>query len=59
TSRCRTVEINQVAILRNSEGLYAAIQILGVKDDTRGDQNDEVRFRYIIQLDGSDNFSNI
>ncbi len=59
TSRCRTVEMNQIAILKNMEGLYAAIQILGIKDDTRGDQNDEVRFRYVIQLDGSDNFSNI
>ncbi|MCY4160543.1 MAG: toll/interleukin-1 receptor domain-containing protein [Flavobacteriaceae bacterium] len=59
TSRCRTVEINQVAILRNIEGFYAAIQVLEIKDDTRGDQNDEVRFRYVIQLDGSDNFSNI
>ncbi len=59
TSRCRTVEMNQIAILRNSEGLYAAIQILEIKDDTRGDQNDEVRFRYAIQLDDSDNFSNI
>lgn len=59
TSRCRTVQLNQIAVLKNNEDFYAAIQVLEIKDDTRGDNSDEVRFRYVIQLDGSDNFSNI
>ena len=29
---------------------------LSIKDDTQGDDADELRFRYAIQIDGSDNF---
>ena len=37
--------------------LKAAVQVLEIKDDTRGDDSDELRFRYAIQPDGSDNFA--
>ena len=59
TSRTRTPRLGQVAVLRNVGGFYAAVHILGIKDDTRGDASDEVRFRYAIQSDGLDDFSRL
>ena len=56
TSRARSPRLGQIVVLRNKHGFYAAIQILGIKDDTRGDASDQLRFRYAIQTDGSDNF---
>ncbi len=44
-------------VLRNVEGFYAAVQVLEIKDDTRGDDSDELRFRYAIQPDGYDHFA--
>ena len=57
TSRSRTISCGEVAVLRNTKGFYAAIHVLGIKDDSRSDDRDEIRFRYAIQLDGSDNFA--
>ena len=57
TSRSRTPGIRQIVVLRNVHGVYAAIQLLAIKDDTRGDSRDELRFQYVIQDDGSDCFS--
>ena len=57
TSRSRTPALGQVVVLRNTKGFYAAVQILGIKDDRRGDDKDELRFRYAIQSDGSDSFA--
>ena len=56
TSRTRTPEIGQIVVLRNRNGFYAALHVLEITDDTRGDGIDELRFRYAIQADGSDNF---
>ena len=56
TSRTRSPRLGQIVVLRNRHGFYAAIQILGIMDDTRGDASDQLRFRYAIQTDGSDNF---
>ena len=56
TSRTRSPRLGQIVVLRNRHGFYAAIQILEIKDDTRGDDSDQLRFRYAIQTDGSDNF---
>lgn len=58
SSRVRRPNINQIAVLQNSNGFYAAIKILAIKDDTRGDANDEVTFEYKIQTNGSPNFTN-
>ena len=44
-------------MLRNTEGFYAAVHVLGIKDVSRGDDRDELRFRYAIQSDGSDSFA--
>ena len=57
TSRSRIPLVGQVVVFRNMAGFYAAVQVLGIKDDTRGDDSDELRFRYAIQPDGSDNFA--
>ncbi len=57
TSRARSPRLGEVVVLRNKHGFYAAIQILGIKDDTRGDDSDQLRFRYAIQTDGTDNFA--
>ena len=56
TSRVRTVRLGGVAVVRNRSGFYAALHVLEIKDDSRGHDKDELRFRYAIQADGSDNF---
>ena len=57
TSRARLVPRGGVAVLRNTHGFYAALHVLDIKDDTRGDDHDELRFRYAIQTDRSGDFS--
>ena len=57
SSRARTVHINQIAVLQNKNGFYAAVKVLLIKDDTRGDSNDELTFEYLIQTNGSPSFS--
>ena len=57
TSRSRTIPRGEIAVLRNVHGFYAAAHVLDVKDDKRNDNQDELRFRYAIQSDGSDSFS--
>ena len=56
TSRTRTPTTGQVVVLRNENGLYAAVQILNIKDDTRGNDSDELHFIFAIQGDGTDSF---
>ena len=34
----------------------AHVQILNIKDETRGEDSDELHFLYAIQGDGTDNF---
>lgn len=57
TSRSRKPQLGEIVILRNENGFYAALQVLEIKDDTRGAEKDELRFRYVIQSNGSDNFT--
>ena len=57
TSRTRTPSLGQIVVLRNTGGFYAAVQVLGIKDDSCHDDRDELRFRYAIQSDGSDNLA--
>ena len=57
SSRARRVAVNQIAVLQNNNGFYAAIKVLSLKDDTRGDKNDEITFEYIIQTNGSPKFT--
>lgn len=57
TSRCRSPHTGQIVIFKNTNGIYLAIKILDIKDDSRTDDRDEVTFEYIIQSDGSIDFS--
>ena len=57
TSRARTPGLGQIVIFRNVHGFYAAAHLLKIKDDSRGDKSDELRFQYAIQPDGSGNFT--
>jgi len=58
SSRVRTIGINKIALLQNSEGFYAAIKVLSINDDARGSESDEVVFEYLIQTNGSPDFTN-
>ena len=57
TSRIRTPRLGQVVVLRNTRGFYAALQVIGINDDSRRDDRDELRFRYAIQSNGSEDFA--
>ena len=57
SSRSRCPVTGGIVVLRNTSGFYAAVQILGIKDNSRGDNRDELRFRYAIQNDGTGDFS--
>lgn len=57
SSRVRRPNISEIAVLQNSNGFFAALKILSIKDDTRGDENDEVSFEYFIQTNGSPDFT--
>ena len=56
TSWERKPGTGQIVVLRNRNGFYAALHVLEIKDDARGDGIDELRFRYAIQVDGTANF---
>jgi TIR domain len=59
TSRVRKAREGGCVILQNHNGFYAALEILDIKDDSRGDEVDELTFRYWILRDGTGDFSNI
>ena len=59
SSGIRRPKVGQIAVLRNSNGFWAAIKVVSIKDDTRGSQFDEVTFDYVIQTNGSPNFGEI
>ena len=59
TSRSRSLAVGEIAILRNSNGFYAALQIIDIQDDTRGAPQDSLTFRYIIQTDGTADFAQL
>lgn len=57
TSCSRTIHRGEIAVLRNVHGFYAAVHVLDIKDDRRNANQDELRFLYAIQSDGSGSFS--
>ena len=59
SSRIRRPNVGQIAVLRNSNGFWAAIKMISIKDDTRGSQFDEITFDYVIQTNGSPNLGEI
>jgi len=56
SSRIRTARTSQIVVWRNTKGFYAATVIRNIKDDRRGDPNDELDFEYKILVDGSSKF---
>jgi hypothetical protein len=59
TNRVRTPDVGRFVVLQNHHGIYAALQILEIKDDTRGDPENYLRFKYWILQDGSSNFAGL
>ena len=59
SSRIRRPNVGQIAVVRNSNGFWAAIKVTSIKDDTRGSSFDEVTFDYVIQTNGSPSFGEI
>lgn len=57
SSRSRTVGKGQVLVLRNVNGIYAAIKVLDVRDESRLDERDELTFEYVIGSEGQRGFS--
>ena len=58
TSRARTVHIDEIVILENNNGYFAAIKILDIKDKSRpNNDRDELRFEYIILPDNTYDFT--
>ena len=57
SSRIRRPRIGQIAVLQNVNGFFAAIKIIGIQDDTRGSDFDELIFDYVIQTNGTPNFT--
>lgn len=48
SSRCRTPQIGDAVVWKNVNGYYAVTKIISIKDDSRGDINDELECQYII-----------
>jgi len=59
TSRTRTPRETQIVVLENTNGFFAALRIVDIKDNTRSDDRDELSFAYWILRDGGKDFSNV
>lgn len=57
TSRTRTPRIGEIAVLQNTNGFFAAVQVLAVENDSQVAASAALTIRYLILPDGSDNFS--
>ncbi len=55
SSRFRTAGIEQFVVIQNHHGIYAILQILEIKDDSRGELEDYLKFKYWIIQDGASN----
>ena len=57
SSRTRTLLEQEIAVLQNSKGHFAAVKIVDVKDKSHGDAIDELHISYWIQENGSSSFA--
>lgn len=57
SSRTRTIDLNEIAVCQNENGFYAAFKVLAIKCRSHGDARDEVTFEYVIQTNGSPDFT--
>ncbi len=56
TAKAQEPSVDEIVVLRNTNGFYAAVHVLEVTDSNQG-SDEQLRFRYVIQPDGSDDFS--
>ena len=56
SSRFQTLHEGEVAVIKNRQGNYAALQVIDVKDRTRSDDRDELTFRFVINPVGLSSF---
>ena len=59
SSRVRTPDIGKIVVWRKANGLYAATRVVGLKDDSRNHEKDELIFDYVILIQGGSNFSQV
>ena len=59
SSRIRTPSVGQIVLIQNVHGFFAALKVLNIKDDTRGSQFDELTFEYVIQTNGTPDFTKL
>lgn len=57
TSRSRTVHEGGIVVLQNKNGFFAAIKVIDVLYEDRGDERDLLMFEYTILSDGGVKFS--
>lgn len=57
SSRTRSPSVGQIVLLQNKNGFFSALKVLDIKDDTRGSQFDELTFEYVIQTNGTPDFT--
>ena len=57
SSRHRTPSVGQIVLIQNENGFFAALKVLNIKDDSRGSQFDELTFEYVIQTNGTPDFT--
>jgi hypothetical protein len=57
TSRTRAPREGQVAVVENTYGRYAAVEIVDVKAESHGDDEYRLTLRYVIREDGGTDFS--
>lgn len=48
SSRTRTPQIGDAIVWKNENNHYAITKVIGIKDDSRGDENDELHCVFII-----------
>ncbi|KAB7675280.1 hypothetical protein [Plesiomonas shigelloides] len=56
SSRTRTPQEGDIVIFQNTYGHFAAVKIIDIKDNTRGDSSDELTMEYVINAKGSPDF---
>lgn len=56
SSRVRTLQTGEIAVLRNANGFYAVLQVIQVEDDSRDATSDALTIRYVILPDGEKDF---
>lgn len=57
TSRSRCPRVGQIAVLRNSQGFYAALKILDIQNSSRSDEPDSITIEYVILNNGGFDFT--